>query len=105
MTTSRPIGPKEARVLAVLVQPLVITEVTARLEDEGIDDASVYLALKRLLDRGLVTRRSVSRTAADGKVREVGEYAPEPQAMEALRAFYREMAPVVQRIAATAAMA
>ena len=100
---SHPIGPNEARVLSVLVRAMTIDQICDRLEgdalDEGtIDDASVYLCLKRLVDRGLICRRTVSRRTADGKMRNVGEYTATPEAAEALRAWYRSVAPTFQRL-------
>lgn len=100
----RPIGPSEAAVLSVLLDSMTINQICDRLEGDGIDDAGVYLTLKRLVDRGLVSRCTVSRVAADGKRREVGEYTRLPGAMEALRDFHREVAPIVQRIAAAGSL-
>lgn len=99
------IGVKEALVLTALHGPSTINEVCDRLEGEPIDDAAIYLALKRLTDRGLLTRRTVSRRAADGKMRDVGEYRPTPEAAEALQQWEREIVPVVRRLRVTGATA
>ena len=98
---NRRIGANEALVLSALMRTGTINEVCERLRDgktgkPAIDDASVYLALKRLVDRGLVSRRSVSRRAADGKIRELGEYTRNPGALEALNE-YREEAMRIMR--------
>lgn len=100
---NRPIGANEALVLAALVRTGTISEVCNRLRDDTtgkpvIDDASVYLALKRLVDRGLVSRRSVSRRAADGKIRELGEYTRNPGALEALNQYREETQRVIRWI-------
>jgi predicted transcriptional regulator len=100
MKDHRSIGLAEARILSVLFGTATIVEIVKRLEDE-LDDAAVYLALKRLTDRGLVTRRTVSRRASDGKMRDLGEYTPTPEAFAALEQFKD----VAQRIFAQAALA
>jgi predicted transcriptional regulator len=91
------IGTKEALVLTVLTEPLTITEIAARLAGEQIDDAAVYLALKRLTDRGLLLRRTITRRAADGKMRDVGEYRPTAEAAAALESWIHEVEPVTRR--------
>jgi DNA-binding PadR family transcriptional regulator len=100
MKDQRSIGLAEARILSVLFATATIVEIVKRLEDE-LDDAAVYLALKRLTDRGLVTRRTVTRRASDGKMRDLGEYTPTPEAFAALEQFKD----VAQRIFAQAALA
>jgi predicted transcriptional regulator len=97
---AKPIGHNEALVLAVLTKPTVITEVCRLLEAENIEDGAVYLALRRLVERGLVYRRTVTREAADRKMRDVGEYSPTPEAREALLVYQRDVERVIRRIGA-----
>ncbi|MHB8140324.1 MAG: hypothetical protein ACYDHD_03560 [Vulcanimicrobiaceae bacterium] len=96
---------KEAFVLTALHGPSTINEVCDRLEGEPIDDAGIYLALKRLTDRGLLVRCTVTRRAADGKMRDVGEYRPTPEAAEALQQWTREVSPILRRLRAIEALA
>lgn len=99
------IGAKEALVLTALHGPSTINEVCDRLDGEPIDDAGIYLALKRLTDRGLLLRRTVTRRTADGKMRDVGEYRPTPEAAEALQEWTREVSPIMRRLQAMGAPA
>jgi DNA-binding PadR family transcriptional regulator len=105
MAKKRAIGANEALVLAVLVRASTINEICRRLQDDalghdGIGDAGVYLALKRLCDRGLASRRTVSRKAADGRIRDVGEYARTTGASEALHQYQQDAQRVMRRIGA-----
>jgi DNA-binding PadR family transcriptional regulator len=107
MEKQRPIGANEALVLAVLGRASTINEICNLLQDDpagngDIGDGAVYLALKRLCDRGLVSRRTVSRTAADGRMRDVGEYARTTGALEALRQYQQDAQRVIRWIGSEA---
>lgn len=98
MDRKRAIGHNEALVLSVIGRTATISEICQRLEGDEIDDGDVYLALKRLGDRGLVTRRTVLRRAADDKMRNVGEYTATPEAFDALRQFRQATQRVMRRL-------
>lgn len=95
------IGLKEAAVLSVLFKPSTVIELTDRLAgDVRLDDMTVYLALKRMLERRLVDRKTVRMTASDGKVRSVGMYRITGQGEAAFKRFVDEASPVIGRAAA-----
>jgi DNA-binding PadR family transcriptional regulator len=82
----RLVGVSEARVLYSLVRAMTIGDIADALEG-SLDDAAVYITLKRLVDRGLARRKTVRREAADGKLRSVGEYQITAEGTAALDAF------------------
>ncbi len=76
----RPIGTNEALILTVLhpLTALSVADVAFRIESENVgrtvDDGSIYLALHRMSQRGLVSVAKRSVISADGRPRDVGYY-------------------------------
>lgn len=56
----------------------------------AIDDGSIYIALRRMTERGFVTVRRGKVISADNRPREIGYYAVTPQGSQAVHQFARE---------------
>jgi DNA-binding PadR family transcriptional regulator len=98
----RSIGPNEALILTVLqsLDALSVADVALRLEeaelDRSIDDGSIYLALYRMSQRGLVSVVKRSVISADGRSREVGFYAITEAGQKAVSQFIAESRAVIR---------
>jgi DNA-binding PadR family transcriptional regulator len=94
------IGPNEALILAALEggDELSVAEVAERLGrvDVGrpIDDASIFVALQRMTERGFVSSSKRSVTSRDGRSRSVRCYVILAEGQRAVRQFQREAAGV-----------
>jgi DNA-binding PadR family transcriptional regulator len=85
---------------------LSVAGVAARLEGadigRSIDDGSIYLALHRMTQRGLVTSERRTVTSADGKQREIGFYSIGNDGRSAIAQFLREANAATRLSAGTA---
>jgi DNA-binding PadR family transcriptional regulator len=71
------LGINEALILAALTggAESSVAEVADRVvRVRDVDDGSIYMALQRMTDRGLVTRRKERVRSADGRDRDIGKY-------------------------------
>jgi DNA-binding PadR family transcriptional regulator len=60
----------------------------------SIDDGSIYIALRRMTERGFVSVRRGKVISADNRPREIGFYAVTPQGSQAVQQFARESSAV-----------
>jgi DNA-binding PadR family transcriptional regulator len=96
------IGTNEALILTVLQcrESLSVADVAARLgnADLGrrIDDGSIYLALHRMSQRGLVTVLKRPVVSADGRTRQIGYYTIAAAGQTAASRFVAESNAVVR---------
>ena len=89
------LGINGALILAILTSKVeaTVAEVAERLESiRDIDDGSIYVALQRMSERGLVQQRKVRTRSADGRKRDIGVYTITAEGVAALDAFQRESA-------------
>lgn len=96
------IGTNEALILTVLqcLKPSSVADVAARLRNaelgRRIDDGSIYLALHRMSQRGLVTVKKRPVVSADGRTREIGYYTITAAGQAAASNFVAESNAVVR---------
>ena len=67
----------------------------------SIDDGSIYVALKRMCDRGFVSVKRSTVISADNRPREIGFYSITPQGHRAVSQFARESQVVSKRLSAS----
>jgi DNA-binding PadR family transcriptional regulator len=98
----RSIGGNEALILTVLLslEALSVADVALCLEKaelgRSIDDGSIYLALHRMSQRGLVSVVKRSVISADGRPREIGFYAITEAGQKALSRYDADSSAVVR---------
>jgi DNA-binding PadR family transcriptional regulator len=98
----RSIGANEALILTVLqsLDALSVADVALRLEKaelgRSIDDGSIYLALHRMSQRGLVSVVKRSVISADGRRREIGFYAITEAGQKAVSQFEADSRAVIR---------
>jgi DNA-binding PadR family transcriptional regulator len=99
----RSIGANEALILTVLqsLDALSVADVALRLEKaeilvRSIDDGSIYLALYRMSQRGLVSVVKRSVISADGRRREIGFYAITEAGQKAVSQFEADSRAVIR---------
>jgi DNA-binding PadR family transcriptional regulator len=98
----------EALILSALEagEALSVAQVAGRLEatDMGrsIDDGSIYLALQRMGERGMVTSERRAVVSADGKQRVIGFYSITGAGRQAVQQFLREANAATRLAGATA---
>ncbi len=90
------LGLNEALILSALqgAADQSIADVAKRLAAAGlsrsIDDGSIYVALRRMVDRGLVTQRRNLVLSVDGRKREIGFYAISAAGKDAVHQFHHD---------------
>jgi DNA-binding PadR family transcriptional regulator len=98
------LGMNEALALTALESgdALSVADVVSRLASveigRSIDDGSVYLALHRMSQRGMVVGSKRAVLSADGRQREISFYAITPEGRRAVAQFIQE-ANAVSRLA------
>jgi len=94
------LGTNEALILAALCSgsEATLAEIAERLDDDmigrNIDDGSIYMALRRMAERGYVTIRKTNVVSADGRPRDIGIYKITKSGAHALAKFSHEAAAV-----------
>jgi DNA-binding PadR family transcriptional regulator len=90
------LGMNEALILTVLEagDAMSVADVAGRLSSldigRSIDDGSIYLALHRMSQRGMVTASKRFVTSGDGKQREINFYTMCAEGQHAVTQFLRE---------------
>ncbi len=91
------IGLNEALILSALEggEALSVADVAQRFDAANVgrtvDDGSIYLALHRMTQRGLVNREARVATSADRKQREIGYYKIAAEGLRAIKEFGRSV--------------
>jgi DNA-binding PadR family transcriptional regulator len=100
------VGLNEALILTALEgrSDMPIAEIAQAVEAAGrfIDDGTVYMALRRMLERGFVTQERRTVISADKRPREIGFYAVTPAGKQAAAGFAADVAALGRLVAAKA---
>jgi DNA-binding PadR family transcriptional regulator len=103
------LGLNEALILSALAgnPGQSISDIARRLEkadlSRSIDDGSIYIALRRMGERGLVTQTRGKVTSADGRQREIGFYTISAAGASAVGEFQRDVSRLPRLSAASRA--
>jgi DNA-binding PadR family transcriptional regulator len=91
-----PIGLNEALIMTVLetTDAASIADVADRLRTldhtRFVDDGGIYMALRRMTQRGLVSCEKRTVLSSDGRHRDVGFYTISPAGRDAVRSYLRQ---------------